>query len=96
MHVPRVIGIVASSVTRGRCRYCQQPIVWAITESKPGRPARTLPFDAPRPWPLSETRNDETGVVFEYWPTMALHLRTCPHQPIRRKSKTMKARRTNV
>lgn len=86
MHWDRLLTIVASSVTRGRCRYCRQPIVWATTASEPGKPARSLPFTAPRPFPLSVTRNDDTGVAFEHWPKAALHFKSCAYRPPRKRT----------
>lgn len=93
MHWSRLITVVASSLERGRCRYCGAPILWATTTSSPGHPAKSLPFSVPRPFPLSVTRNDETGVVFEHWPKAALHFRSCPDRP---KQTSTKARRTHA
>lgn len=76
----RTVTIVASSVKPGRCKFCKGPILWATRAASPGRPARGLPFSLPRPWPLSTSTNEETGIAFEVWPTSALHLETCPKQ----------------
>jgi hypothetical protein len=78
----RTIMVVSSvEMGRGKCRYCGAPVLWVTTASQPGRPARTLPFDPPRPWPLRTDRNDDTGVAFEVWPTSALHFASCKQQP---------------
>lgn len=88
----RLITIVDRGITRGRCKFCGAAILWVTTASRPGCPARTLPFDLPRPWPLSTDRSDETGLAFEVWPASALHFATCrrptdpkrpPHQEAR-------------
>lgn len=90
------IRVVAGSVHKGRCRYhgCRQPILWAVVASEPGRPARTLPFTAPAPWPLSTTETDR-GVRFEVWPREALHAHTCagerPRHPGRPESSRYEA-----
>lgn len=81
----RTVVVVASTVTHGRCRYCHDPILWATTASTPGQRARTLPFNRPRPYPLSTTRNDEIGLVFEAWPSSSLHFTTCARPPARPK-----------
>jgi len=78
MWSPYMITIVAAGFNRGTCRYCGAPILWVTTASEPGKPSRTLPFSTPRPRPLSVSRNDDTGVVFENWPRASLHSRSCP------------------
>lgn len=90
----RTVTIVASTVQPGTCRYCRAHILWATRASQPGAPAKTLPFNRPRPWPLSTTRNDETGLTFEVWPAEALHFVSCPHQPPRRVSPGARRRTT--
>lgn len=77
----RTVTVVAGTVKDGTCRYCHDRILWATTASAKGRPAKTLPFNRPRPWSLSEQRNDETGVSFEVWPADALHFTTCRNKP---------------
>lgn len=84
MHA-RTLTIVASTIKDGRCRYCHDPIIWATTASEPGRIAKTLPFNRPRPFPLRTERNDEIGLVFEVWPSAALHFTTCKHRPAKPK-----------
>lgn len=84
MPFERLVTIAAVTVSRGTCRYCGQGVLWATTASRPGYPSKTLPFNPPRPFPLSTRRNDETGVVFEDWPRAALHVITCKRQPARR------------
>lgn len=71
------ITVVASNAKEGRCRYCRERILWVTTASEPRRPARTLPFNVPRPIPLSVRRNDESGIVFEVWSSASLHTETC-------------------
>lgn len=84
MYRSHLITIVASSVRRGTCKYCSRPIVWATVASRPGQPAKDLPFTAPRPFPVSGL-TAETGVTFEEWPRGALHFVTCAHRPPRRR-----------
>lgn len=79
----RVVWVVASGVSTGRCRYCGARIVWAHSVSEKGKPSHAMPFTAPAPTARRETRNDETGVVFEAWPTSALHAATCRQWPQR-------------
>jgi hypothetical protein len=88
---PRLITIVDRGISRGRCKFCRAPILWVTTASRPGSPARTLPFDLPRPWPLSTDRNDDTGLAFETWPASALHFATCPRTD-QRKANALEAR----
>lgn len=74
----RLITVITSvGVKQGRCRDCRDPILFAMRASRPGHPAKLLPWNRPRPWPLSTTRNDETGLVCEVWPASALHFTTC-------------------
>lgn len=77
MYTSNLVTIVASSVRRAQCRYCGAPILWATTARERDRPSRNVPFDVPRPFPLSVSRNDETGVTFENWPRGARHWYTC-------------------
>lgn len=85
MHQPRIVQIVASSVQAGTCRYCRAPIVWAVTASRPGKPSRSIPFNSPRPIALHASENATTGVQFESWPTVEIHLTTCRQAPSRRR-----------
>lgn len=81
----RTVQVVSSiPVKEGRCKYCRARILFAMRASRPGHPAMLLPFDPPRPWPLSHVRNDETGLVIETWPAAALHFTTCTHKPVRK------------
>jgi hypothetical protein len=83
MYIDRTIPVVPDRVHRkGRCRYCRRPVIWATTPTRVGKRARCLPFDA-RPVPLRRERNDETGVVIEFWPRASLHVVTCPKHPPR-------------
>jgi len=88
MHRSRLICVVTAGISEARCKYCRDRIVWATTASQRGKPSRTLPFTWPRPFPLRQERNDETGIGFEYWPAEKLHFVTCPHQPVRKKKAT--------
>lgn len=73
----RLIRVVTSvGVTEARCKFCRDRILWVTRASAPGRPARALPFNRPRPWPL-EVDETESGLVIETWPASALHLGTC-------------------
>lgn len=74
----RIVAVVTSiGVLDVTCRRCGVPILLAMRASQPGKPAKWLPFDRPRPWPLSSVRNDETGIVIEHWSTEKLHFVTC-------------------
>lgn len=73
----RLITVTTRGMQRSRCRDCRQPILWVTTQSRPRHPAKRLPFNLPRPFPLRTERNEETGVEFEVWPAIALHFRTC-------------------
>lgn len=84
MHQPRIVQVVSASVHAGTCRYCRQPITWAITASRPGRPSRSIPFNWPKPIALHASENASTGVQFEAWPTAEIHLASCRLQPPRR------------
>jgi hypothetical protein len=81
----RLIVVVASlGVSPGKCKYCGGAILWATTASRPGHPAKTVPWNRPRPWPtVTPVRNDETGLTFESWPASALHFTTCTRRPER-------------
>lgn len=69
--------VTSTGVEVGRCKYCGDRIYWVIVASRgPGCPARSLPFTS-RPIPERTERNDETGVVVEYWPSRVLHNATC-------------------
>lgn len=77
MRGERLIPVVTSvGVREGRCKYCHDRVLWVTRASTPGQPARGLPFNR-RPWPLRTERNDETGLVVEYWPAAELHFATC-------------------
>lgn len=87
MRGERLIPVVTSvGVQEGRCRTCGQRILWATRASTPGRPAKTLPWTPPRPWPLRSDRNDETGLVIEYWPAGSLHFATCKFPTTKKKT----------
>lgn len=88
MYGARTIKVCTLGIEEGRCKYCRDRILWATTASAPGKPARTLPFTWPRPWPISAERNDETGLDFEVWPREKLHFTTCARQPARTKKTT--------
>lgn len=72
--------IVAGTARPGRCKYCGKAFVWMTVARQPGRPARTLPFDA-RPMRAITERDPVTGVTFERWPEDTLHRFSCTNRP---------------
>ncbi len=77
----QTVLVVANSVKEGRCRFCRDRILWAIRASTPGHPAKSMPFNPPRPFVISAEQNDETGLVFERWPLEQSHFNTCRRRP---------------
>lgn len=84
--------VTSAPVTRGRCKYCRQPIVWATVASRGhGLPAKTLPFSR-RPIPERSERNDETGLTIEWWPAGELHFKHCKNHPASDRRRSTAAR----
>jgi hypothetical protein len=76
--------VTSIPMKEGRCKFCHARIFFAMRASQPGKPAVLLPWDHPKPWPLSVVRNDDTGLVIETWSMERIHFASCTRKPVRK------------